>query len=260
MKTPLSHCSSKLLYSAGAAVLILLLWQAAAVHLNNDILLPSPLQVLSAMGDILAQPKNYASAAVTLFRVFRGLVISLAAVLVLLFLREWKPQLEGIMRPFVTIISTVPNISYMILAIIWLGSEGSVSAVTMMVLFPVLFSGLMSALMDEEKNLRDVQQLYGETLFWRIRLHLLPLLRFSVLRTLKTAMQLGFKVGVMAEIIGSVRMGVGRQMHFASLNLDTSAILAWTVLIILLSLAFTAVLDLMLKLSQRHEERSGIGC
>jgi NitT/TauT family transport system permease protein len=56
-----------------------------------------------------------------------------------------------------------------------------------------------------------------------------------MLATGKTAAGLGLKVGIMAEILGQVRSGIGRSMNYARLNLDTAGIVAWTIVIILLS-------------------------
>ena len=139
-------------------VAILLVWQIIAIQVNNNILIPSPIETISALFSLLIKPATWSSIGITLVRVIRGLCISLFLSLVLLFLYEADQRTEKIFTPIVTLISSIPNISYMILAIIWLGSEGSVSVVTMMVLFPVTFQGLFSAILDEEKNLSHKQK------------------------------------------------------------------------------------------------------
>lgn len=240
-----------------AIFFILIIWQIIAMSIDNNILIPSPIETISSVFTLLCKTSTWQSIAVTLLRVARGLCISLVLSLVLLFFYEADHRTEKLFSPVVTLISSIPNISYMILAIIWLGSEGSVSVVTMMVLFPVTFQGLFSAVLDEEDSLKEVQLLYQESFLYRIRIHLLPMLSITILRTMKTALQLGFKVGIMAEIVASVRTGIGRSMHFANLNLNTAEVLAWTLIIILLSMCITALLDKLLKLRLQHEERAG---
>lgn len=258
MKIPSFPCNKKvigqkvLLFSA-----ILLLWQIFAMRVNNNILIPSPFETISAVFSLLIKPTTWQSIAITLVRVIRGLSISLILSLLLLFIYELDHRTSEFFTPVVTLISSIPNISYMILAIIWLGSEGSVSVVTMMVLFPVTFQGLFSTVLDEEESLKDVQALYQESFFYRVRYHLLPMLSFTILRTMKTALQLGFKVGIMAEIVASVRSGIGRSMHFANLNLNTAEVLAWTLIIIFLSMCITALIDKLLEMRMQHEEKSG---
>lgn len=253
MKTSFSHFSRKILLSVLFWGAVILLWQAAAEAADREILLPRLSSIAQSMIRIVTDPVSWQSAGLTLIRVLKGTVISLGAAFALTAAAVWKPVLQTVFRPAVTVLSSVPNISYMILALIWLGNEGSVSAVTCLVLFPVLYSSIAAAVTGEEQSLRDVQEIYPETVFWRLRIHLLPMLVQPLLQSLKTAVQLGFKVGVMAEILGSVRAGIGRQMHFASLNLETADVIAWTILIILISGALSALLDLLLRLQIRKE-------
>lgn len=258
MKIQSFLCSHKqLLQKIACIVAILLLWQIVAMRINNNILTPSPLETISSLFQLLTEKGTYVSIGITLVRVIRGLLISLVLSMLLLLIYEADHRTEKFFAPVVTLISSIPNISYMILAIIWLGSEGSVSVVTMMVLFPVTFHGLFSIVLDEEESLKDVQVLYKESFIFRVRYHLMPMLSITILRTMKTALQLGFKVGIMAEIVASVRSGIGRSMHFANLNLNTAEVLAWTLIIILISLCLSALIDKLLELRIQHEERAG---
>ena len=104
-----------------------------------------------------------------------------------------------------------------------------------MVLFPLFFNSFMDAMDEEAEEIRQVSVLYRDTWFNEIRYHDLPLLKYVIVSACRTAVAFGFKVGIMAEIIGSVRNGAGRQMRAAYINLDTASVLAWTVLIILIS-------------------------
>ena len=70
---------------------------------------------------------------------------------------------------------------------------------------------------------------------------MLPDLLPEMLSTGKTAAGLGLKVGIMAEILGQVRSGIGRSMNYARLNLDTAGIVAWTIVIILLSVLIDGI-------------------
>jgi NitT/TauT family transport system permease protein len=221
-------------------LVLLAVWTAAAWQTDNDILLPSPLQTVQAFAGMLADSRSYTALAETLWRVGRGLILSLAAALISALACRRSKWIRGLFHPIRVLTKTIPNISYMILAIIWLGSEGAVTAVSFMVLFPMFFNAFLDSLDHEDEEMQWVAMLYRDTWYNEILYHDLPALKMVIITTVKTAASFGFKVGIMAEIIGSVRSGVGRQMHFASINLDTPAVFAWTLLIILVS----ALLDL----------------
>ncbi|MFQ8584063.1 MAG: ABC transporter permease, partial [Holdemania massiliensis] len=76
-------------------------------------------------------------------------------------------------EPLEVIIKTIPNLSYIMVFLIWLGSEGSVMVTSFCVLFPVFYTAILLSqdLLDSE--LQDVLRCYPETpwiVFWKIRL------------------------------------------------------------------------------------------
>ena len=115
------------------------------------------------------------------------------------------------------------------------------SAVSFMILFPVFANAFTNRLAGAEQSLRDAELIYPETFFRRLRYRVLPDLLPEMLATGKTAAGLGLKVGIMAEILGQVRSGIGRSMNYARLNLDTAGIVAWTIVIILLSVVIDGI-------------------
>ncbi len=224
-----------------SVISLLILWGIAAVLVRNDILIPYPLQALSRVFELMRTPQFYGAVGSTLFRVAKGFFLSFAAALVISILAERFPQFRMCISPLLVITRTIPNISYIVIALIWLGAEGAVSAVSFMILFPVFANAFSNRLADTDETLREVEQMYPETFFFRLKYRVLPDLVPEMLATGKTAAGLGLKVGIMAEILGQVRSGIGRSMNYARLNLDTAGIVAWTIVIILLSVAIDAV-------------------
>lgn len=226
-----------------AWILLIAVWAFAAWQTGNDILLPGPYETFQSFLDILGDPKSWLALAATLLRVGRGLLLSLGCALAAALFSRRSRWIRALFHPIRILTKTIPNISYMILAIIWLGAEGAVTAVSFMVLFPLFFNNFMDAMDEESEEMKWVSALYRDTWYNEIRYHDLPRLKYVIVSSCRTAASFGFKVGIMAEIIGSVRLGAGRQMRFAYINLDTATVLAWTVLIILVSLVFDLCFD-----------------
>ena len=106
----------------------------------------------------------------------------------------------------------------------------------------------------ESQNLKDVDAIYNQSTLDRIFHRLIPSLYIPILTTSKTALSLGFKVGVMAEILGQIRVGIGKHLYYAKINLDTTSLLAWTLIIILISLCIEFLFDYLLKLRLKEEQ------
>ena len=226
-----------------SVILILIVWQAAAVSVSNDILIPYPLETLSRTIALFQSRAFYQAVGSTLLRVTRGFLLSFTAALLVSILSDRFPVFHRCVAPVLVITKTIPNISYIVIALIWLGAEGAVSAVSFMILFPVFANAFTNRLMGTDQSLRDAERMYPETFLYRLKYRVLPDLVPEMLTTGKTAAGLGLKVGIMAEILGQVRTGIGRSMNYSRLNLDTAGIVAWTIVIILLSVLIDRIFD-----------------
>ena len=219
-------------------VILMILWQLLAASVNNDILIPMPLDVARRMLADVSQPDFYAQTLSTLGRMLKGFGISLILALVCGFAAAMQPVIRRLIEPLEVIVKTIPNLSYIMIFLIWLGSEGSVMVTSFCVLFPVFYTAVLLSqdLLDSE--LQDVLRCYPErsvSVFWKVRL---PQALPHLLAAMKTGFGLGLRVCVMAEVLTQVRIGIGRQMSYAArIALDMTGLFAWTLWIILISAA-----------------------
>ena len=224
-------------------------WFVISFSLQNEVLLPMPQDVLLRMFSDITNPVFYSSVGITLFRMFKGLL--LAFVLGISFglgcgLSKW---FDAFFYPIEVILKTIPNISYIILSLIWLGSEASVTVVSFLVLFPVVFGNVKQGILAIDKGYIDVIRVYPTSFSFKICKVYLPLIAPYLKAALQTALGLGFKVSVMAEILGRVQSGIGFRLDFCRVNLDYTGVFSWTIWIILL----VVILDNVFKVFQNKE-------
>ena len=219
--------------------ILLILWQIAAIAVHNDILIPTPMQTFEYLVQMLGTQKFYTSVAATVWRVGCGLVLSMALALVLSIFCSLSHVFRRLFEPVQILTRTIPNVSYIIIALIWLGSEGAVMLVSFLILFPIFMNGFLNRLDSESGECADASAVYPETAYITVTKKILPELLDEIVATGRTAASMGFKVGVMAEILGSVQSGIGRQINYCRLDLNTAGIVAWTIVLI----AISAVID-----------------
>ncbi len=224
-------------------IVILIIWQIAAMAIGNDILLPQVFQVISRMIAQVADPTLYASVGVTMLRVLFGFIIAFSAALASGIAAATNKTFHEFFHPFVVLTHTIPNITYMFMALIWLGAEGSVAVIVFFILYPVLYQTVYGGMLDINPELADVAKLYPETFLNRLFKVTLPMLGPALYEGSRGALSLGLKVGVMAEILGQVQTGIGHQLYLGRVQLDMAEIFAWTAWMILLSL----LIDLLFK-------------
>ncbi|MFV0551100.1 MAG: ABC transporter permease [Anaerorhabdus sp.] len=224
-------------------LLIIVIWQFLSMTVNNDILIPFPIEVLKDFIDLFTKNVFYSSIIATIYRVLLGFLISFVIALILAIIANRYKLFKNCFEPIQILAKSIPNISYIIIVLVWLGSEKSVSVICFLILFPIFYNNFLFAMDEEPQELKDVEKIYPESFLELTRVKTIPLLLPTILSTSKMAFGLGFKVSVMAEILGQVQVGIGRQLYIARQNLDTTSLFAWTIVIILLCFIIDWVFD-----------------
>lgn len=213
---------------------LLFAWQVGASSLDNDIILPYPLDVLDAMRIQMCEASFYTIIFHTLFRTLSGFFIALIFALGCSILAFYSKLFEDVFYPILLLTRSVPNISYIIIVLFWFSSEMSVIVISFLILFPTMYANFNQGLHAMSSTLYDVLRVYPATkkdeLVHIYFPHLYPFLFASSY----SGISLSFKVGIMAEILGQVSIGIGRQLTIARFNLDMASVFAWTIWIILI--------------------------
>jgi NitT/TauT family transport system permease protein len=204
--------------------------------IGNDVILPQLFQVISRMFHQIGSPSLYTNLGATMLRVLFGFVIAFGSALLTGIASATNRVFREYFHPVVILTRTIPNITYMFMALIWLGAEGSVAVIVFFILYPVLYQAVYGGMLAINPELADVAKLYPETFFNRLFKVTLPLLGPALYEGARGALSLGLKVGVMAEILGQVQTGIGHQLYLGRVQLDMAEIFAWTAWMILLSL------------------------
>jgi len=220
-----------------------IIWQGLAMLINQAVLLPSFIDVLTRLVSLLSDLSIYTHLFYTLFRVVIGAVIAFILSLSLAILSYDFKIIRYALNPLILISKTIPNITYILLVLIWFTRELSVLFVMILILFPVLFTQISTALITINPELLELLKLYPETYYYRLIKVILPLIKVSLYEGIKGALSLGFKVGVMAEILGQVQPGLGYLMHIARINFETADLFVYTAIMIIVVIIIEKVID-----------------
>ena len=126
-------------------LLLILIWCGASLCFGS-VLVPSPIDVMNRMLVHLRDASFYQAVMMTLSRACIGFLISYVSALGLaLLFDEWKWG-KDFFAPVVTLLKSVPNISFILLILIWFSREISVMLIVFFILFPSFYSNFMSGL------------------------------------------------------------------------------------------------------------------
>lgn len=226
---------------------LFLLWELLAVQINNDFLIPYPTAVIKMMSQQIWTTVFYQNVVATLYRSLLGLFIACILAFLCAYVSFRFHSFHDLFYPFLLLTRSVPNVAYIIIILVWFGPEKSAAIVSFLIIFPTIYANLFHGLYGIAPNLDKVMQLYPEKEMYRIRRIYLPLLRLPIQASLTTGISLTFKVGVMAEILGQVQIGIGRQLNICRITTNVTGLFAWTLWIILILLIMECLLHLIFK-------------
>ena len=241
----------KALQAAAPPALWLGVWQLAALAAGRELLLPGPLAVGERLLVLAGTADFWLSVGSTLGRVFLGLLWGALAGAALAFATHFSPWADRLISPAVRVVRATPVVSFILLVYLWVARSAIPWVIAGLMVLPVVWSALGAGLDSLDKQLLEFARAYRFTRFKTLRLVCLPALRPQFSAGLLTAFGLAWKSGVAAEVLCPPAYAIGSRIQQAKLGLETADLFAWTLAIVVLSLALEKLLRQVLKRGDR---------
>lgn len=219
-------------------ILVLLIWQFIAIWVNKDVVVPFPKDVMIQMLSLLMTASFYKTLYITLSHVVIVVFISQFLAFILAYFAYQKPVIDEYITPILTILQSIPNISFIILVLVWASSLQAVYIVIFLVVFPLLYHNIIQGFKGINDDLKDMILLDHPALFDRLFKIYFPLIKPHYFAGFMSSMNLGIKVAVMAEILAGLPYGVGRAINYSRIQFNMNEVFAWTIWLVLLILLF----------------------
>lgn len=230
----------------------LLVWHVAARVMNQPILLVSPLDALSRLKDLLLEADFWLSIAFSTGRILLGLGLAAFLGIGLACAANKLPVLRELLAPLNSTVKTVPVASFVILVLLWTESRNLSIVISLLIAFPVIYSNTLSGLDHRDRALSEMAQVFRLPFLRRVLYVNLPQVLPSLRTGLSLACGMAFKSGIAAEVIGIPAGSLGERLYEAKIYLDTADLLAWTLVIVLVSALCDRLLSLLLTVLERR--------
>ncbi len=216
----------------------LALWQLFAFLVPNKILFAGPLQTLRALAGLFCTSAFWKAAAFSFFRICAGFFLAFLTGLCTGFFSFAFPFLDSLLAPPIQLIKSVPVASFVILALLWIGSRNLSVCISFLTVYPVIHIHTLAGLKSIDPQLLETAQVFFVPLsrktFYLYRPFLYPHLRNAC----RTCAGIAFKSGVAAEVIGVPDSSVGEGLYLSKIYLSPQNLFAWTLVVILMSFLF----------------------
>ncbi|MBR6637450.1 MAG: ABC transporter permease subunit [Lachnospiraceae bacterium] len=232
----------------------LIVWQLIGKGIPK-LLFAGPLEVLKCLLKLVVQADTWRTAGNSIFRVAVGFFAAFICGNVLAVASHKFKFLRELLSPIVQLVKTIPVASFIIVALIWISSK-NVSILISFVVFPISYVNMLEGLANVDVRMLEMAEVFRIRPFDKFRaIYFQQLLPF-IISGCKVSVGMAWKAGVAGEIIGRPDYSVGDMLYAAKLYLATDELFAWTVIIILLGVAFEKCILMLLKLI----EKKTVGC
>lgn len=253
----------EVLKKVGAALLALTFWEIAALLIHQRILLVTPVAVARRLCTIW-RVEGFARAIwFSFYHIAGGFLLGLILGCLLAYLAAKHPVVETLLWPWMATIKSVPVASFVVICLIWLSARNLSVFISFLIVIPIIYQNVLEELRAENREMQEVATVFQ--LPWRKRFRYieLPKLRPFLLSACRVTTGMAWKAGIAAEIIGVPNGSIGKMLYTAKIYLDTDDLLAWTVIIVVISVVaekvFLAGLSRLLNPCSRFMEDTDAG-
>jgi ABC-type nitrate/sulfonate/bicarbonate transport system permease component/ABC-type nitrate/sulfonate/bicarbonate transport system ATPase subunit len=221
-----------------AILCLFIVWEVIAWSANKPEIVPSPFRLLTALGGLVLSGAFYQAAGVTVLRGLAGIFVSLMAACGFAFLFFRYRRLYDFFRPVLVMMRSIPVVSFILLALIYLHPESIPLLIAFLIMFPLLTENLTKGLLQLRPGLKAM----ADTFLINGRNRLLhiyyPQLKPFLFSGLASAMGFGWRAIIMGEALSQCASGIGSEMKRAQLFIEAPELIAWTIIAVLIGFVF----------------------
>ena len=221
----------------GAAVFWLAVWQAAAVAVHRDFLLASPMQVARTLITLLPTGDFWTTVGWSLGRIALGFTsAAVLGALLAISAAAW-PVARALWEPAIAAIRSAPVVSFIILLLLWTDSSHLPVFTSLLMVLPVMYANVLQGIAQRDKAMLEAAQVFRVPFGRRLAAIDVPAVLPFLAAATRVGVGLAWKSGVAAEVIGVATGSIGERLYEAKVFLSSADLFAWTIVIVVLSVA-----------------------
>jgi NitT/TauT family transport system permease protein len=229
-----------------------LVWQVAAMAMGNPLLLPTPVQVLRRLVALMGAFSFWQTTLVSIGRILLGVVLGIVLGAGLAVLTSVSSPAEMLVAPAMTAVQATPVASFAILVLIWLDRDFVPVLICVLMVLPVIWNSVESGIRMTDPQLLEMAKVYRLPRLRVLRRIWIPSVLPYFRSAAGSALGLGWKAGIAAEVLTVPKHSIGRMISEGKLYLMTEDLFAWTLTVVILSLLLQKIMLRLLKGRDGH--------
>lgn len=233
----------------------LTVWQITAMVVNIGFLFPTPIDVICRLFTLWSEDGFFAAISGSFLKIVSGFLMGLCLGIILALIAARFSIVEDLLWPFVITIKSVPVASFVVLVLMWLTSKELSTFISFLMVLPIIYTNILGGIKSSNREMDKMATIFRMSLGRRILYIWIPRIKPFLLSACTVALGLSWKAGIAAELIGVPDNTLGEMLHYAKVNFSMLDLLAWTLIIVFISIAFEKLFISLLKLIFRRIEK-----
>ncbi|MBQ5389402.1 MAG: ABC transporter permease subunit [Clostridia bacterium] len=235
--------AKRLLYGALILAFWIAVWQIAAMAIGREVILPAPIAVCRRFLSLAATAPFWRATLFSLLRIMGGYAAGVAVGALLGAAMHFFSPVRAVFSPFLTVVKSTPVASFILIAYFIITDTVIPVFITFLMVLPMIAACVFTALSATDPALLEMTKVYRFSFGKKLRTLYIPTVLSPFLGQAITALGLGWKAGVAAEVLCTPRDSIGKYLYDAKVYLETVDLFAYTLLVVLVSLALEKLLQ-----------------
>lgn len=221
--------------SIASVAIILIVWKLLSMHFHSDFILPSPENTFKALCHLFMEKGFWSVVGTTVLRGVIGFVIASILGIAAGILAGLFSGFKAFISPILVIIRSLPVIAITLLALIWFAPDSVPIFISMLTMFPMVCTNVISGMKSVDKSLVDMAIFYKVGKKRIIRELYIPAIAPFIFSGISNAFGIGWRAIIVGEVLSQPKYGIGTSMQAAQIFLNVDVLIAWTCIAVLIS-------------------------
>lgn len=223
-------------YWLPVALLWLIMWQLLYMFVHQDLLLASPIQVFASLSVLCMKADFWLAALYSLLRIQAGFLLAVVCGTFLAILTARAAWINHFVYPAISAIRSTPIASFIILALVWMSSSKVVIFIVFLMVLPIIWTNVTEGIRKIDLQLLEMAAVFELSRSQILRNIDIPSVSPFFVTAATTGLGLAWKAGIAAEVLSTPADSLGGRLYEAKIYLETPDLLAYTIVIIVMSL------------------------
>ena len=234
-------------------LLWVVIWALFAKALDLTVIFPGPIAILKTLFTLIYTLEFWITVLLSIGRILLGLLLGIVFGIALAAINHAIPFSTKFITIGMTVIKSTPVASIVLILWVIIGSARLPTLIGILMVMPIIWQNLSDGFSAVDKQLVEVGRVFKFSAVKSFRVITLPTLVRYFIPAVLTSVGLAWKSGIAAEIIAYTKNSIGKNIADAKAYFEGDVMLAWTLVVIVLSLALEGTIKFLLRrFAQTH--------